>query len=77
MAHTDWRVMLRLHWFDFWKPDKSTTCSQQIEPLQQLHDKLYNKSLSSPQQFDNPKRVYDKSTTIQQVERLESENDKK
>jgi len=40
------------------------------------HDKLYNKSVTNLQQFDNPKRVYDKFTTIQ-VERLESEHDKK
>ena len=48
--------------------NKSTTCPQQIECLQQVHDKLYNKSLTNLQQFDN-------FTTIQ-VERLESEHDK-
>jgi len=43
---------------------KSTTWPQQIECLKQLRDKLYNKSPSTPQQFDNTKRVYDKSTTV-------------
>jgi len=45
-------------------------------PEQQDHGKLYNKSLTNLQQFDNPKWVYDKSTTIQQVEWLESEHDR-
>jgi len=40
-----------------------TTYPQQIECVQHLHDKLYNWSLTNPQQFDNPQRVYDKSTT--------------
>ena len=45
------------------------TSPQQIECVQQLHDKLYNESLTNLQQFNNPKQVYDKSTTIQQVKR--------
>ena len=36
-----------------------------------LRDKLYNKSATNPQQFDNPQQVYIKSTTIQQIELME------
>jgi len=41
-----------------------------------IHDKLYNKSLANLQQFDNLERDYDKSTTIQQIEWMETEHDK-
>ena len=56
--------------------NKSQTYSQEIECLQQLHDKLYNESLTNPQQFDNTKRVYDMSTIIQQIDRMETEQTK-
>jgi len=56
--------------------NKSKTYPQEIECLQQLHDKLYNESLTNPQQFDNTKRVYDMSTTIQQIDRMETEQTK-
>ena len=56
--------------------NKSKKYSQEIECLQQLHDKLYNESLTNPQQFDNTKRVYDMSTIIQQIDRMETEQTK-
>ena len=41
----------------FWSYDVKTTCPQQIECLQQLHDKLYDESVTNLQQFDNPQQV--------------------
>jgi len=49
---------------------------EQIEGRNELHNKLYNKSQSDQQLFHNPKRVYDMSTTIQQIERKKTGHNK-
>jgi len=55
---------------------KQLTSLQQIECLQQLHDKLHNESLTNSQQFNNQQQLYIKSTTIQQIKLMESEHNK-
>ena len=69
------RFMESQHLEEIYQQVPNMTATNRM-PEQQVHSKLYNKSLTNLQQFDNPKWVYDKSTTIQQVEWLESEHDR-
>ena len=67
------RFMESWHLEEIYQQVPNMTATNRM-PEKQVHGKLYNKSLTNLQQFDDPKWVYDKSTTIQQVEWLESEN---